>query len=139
MGEGVRVHLFDDEDPARCDSVFPNNWFSTHAGGRVAVYPMYSPSRRTERSTTHRTTHEGHTMKTMTCRQLAGPRDLQHRGETGDEVIQAQDKHLKEMEASGDATHQPARDDMKARWRHPKKSPGWYRDTKPAFDELPED
>lgn len=49
MGEGVRVHLFDDEDPARCDSLFPNNWFSTHAGGRVAVYPMYSLSRRTER------------------------------------------------------------------------------------------
>lgn len=46
---GVVVHLFDDEDPARCDSVFPNNWFSTHAGGRVALYPMYSPSRRTER------------------------------------------------------------------------------------------
>lgn len=46
---GVAVHLFDDEDATRCDSVFPNNWFSTHAGGRVAVYPMYSPSRRTER------------------------------------------------------------------------------------------
>ncbi len=48
-GAGVTVHLFDDEDPTRCDSVFPNNWFSTHAGGRVAVYPMYSPSRRAER------------------------------------------------------------------------------------------
>jgi hypothetical protein len=29
--------------------VFPNNWFSTHSGGRVAVYPMYSPSRQRER------------------------------------------------------------------------------------------
>ncbi|MEO6790532.1 MAG: arginine deiminase-related protein [Ornithinibacter sp.] len=46
---GVAVHLFDDEDPTRNDSVFPNNWFSTHAGGRVAVYPMYAPNRRTER------------------------------------------------------------------------------------------
>ena len=46
---GVTVHLFDDDDSTRCDSVFPNNWFSTHAGGRVAVYPMCSPSRRTER------------------------------------------------------------------------------------------
>ena len=27
---------------------------------------------------------------------------------------------------------------MKARWLHPKKSLGWYRDTKRAFDELPE-
>lgn len=47
--EGVTVHLFDDDDPTRADSVFPNNWFSTHAGGRIAVYPMYAPSRRTER------------------------------------------------------------------------------------------
>ncbi|WP_114905995.1 citrulline utilization hydrolase CtlX [Ornithinimicrobium murale] len=46
---GVAVHLFDDEDATRPDSVFPNNWFSTHAGGRVALYPMYAPSRRTER------------------------------------------------------------------------------------------
>ena len=46
---GVTVHLFDDEDATRPDSVFPNNWFSTHAGGRIALYPMYAPSRRTER------------------------------------------------------------------------------------------
>jgi hypothetical protein len=47
---GVRVHLFD-EDPTQDtpDAVFPNNWFSTHAGGRIAVYPMYSPNRRRER------------------------------------------------------------------------------------------
>ncbi|HSI61209.1 MAG TPA: arginine deiminase-related protein [Ideonella sp.] len=47
---GVRVHLFDD-DGARDtpDSVFPNNWFSTHPGGHVALYPMYSPNRRRER------------------------------------------------------------------------------------------
>lgn len=48
---GVTVHLFDDEDATRPDSVFPNNWFSTHPGGRVALYPMYAPSRRTERRT----------------------------------------------------------------------------------------
>ncbi|WP_306255175.1 citrulline utilization hydrolase CtlX [Ornithinimicrobium cryptoxanthini] len=46
---GITVHLFDDEDATRPDSVFPNNWFSTHAGGRAALYPMYAPSRRTER------------------------------------------------------------------------------------------
>ncbi|MGA8978858.1 MAG: arginine deiminase-related protein [Pedococcus sp.] len=48
---GVRVHLFDDVEATRPDSVFPNNWFSTHAGGRIAIYPMYSPSRRAERRT----------------------------------------------------------------------------------------
>ncbi len=48
---GVRVHVFDDEDHTRPDSVFPNNWLSTHAGGNVAVYPMYASNRRHERRT----------------------------------------------------------------------------------------
>lgn len=46
---GVRVHVFDDTEHHRPDSVFPNNWISTHAGGRIAVYPMYAQNRRTER------------------------------------------------------------------------------------------
>ncbi len=46
---GITVHLFDDAETDRPDSVFPNNWFSTHPDGRVALYPMYSPSRRSER------------------------------------------------------------------------------------------
>ncbi|AZI58338.1 amidinotransferase [Nakamurella antarctica] len=46
---GVYVHLFDDEGTATPDSVFPNNWFSTHAGGHVAIYPMTAPNRRRER------------------------------------------------------------------------------------------
>jgi hypothetical protein len=47
---GVMVHLFDDDGQHNTpDSVFPNNWFSTHPGGHVAVYPMFNPSRRRER------------------------------------------------------------------------------------------
>ncbi len=46
---GVRVHVFADSDHTRPDSVFPNNWLSTHAGGNVAVYPMYASNRRHER------------------------------------------------------------------------------------------
>ncbi len=47
---GVRVHVFDDTpDPVKPDAVFPNNWFTTHHDGRVALYPMYTPSRRAER------------------------------------------------------------------------------------------
>ena len=42
-------------------------------------------------------------------------------------------------QTSGDASHQEARDAMKGRWRHPKKSMGWYRETKQAFAALPED
>ncbi len=48
--KGVRVHIFEDRGEKETpDSVFPNNWFSTHPGGHVAVYPMYAPSRRRER------------------------------------------------------------------------------------------
>ncbi len=46
---GVTVHVFDDDDPTRPDSVFPNNWLSTHPGGMVAVHPMFAPNRRHER------------------------------------------------------------------------------------------
>ncbi|MBX3540238.1 MAG: amidinotransferase [Chelatococcus sp.] len=48
-GAGITVHLFEDQSRDTPDSVFPNNWFSTHAGGHVAIYPMFSPSRRRER------------------------------------------------------------------------------------------
>jgi predicted small metal-binding protein len=78
-------------------------------------------------------------MKTMTCRQLGGPCDLEHRGETADDVIKAQDQHLKDQEQHGDAAHQPAREEMKGRWKHPVKGMGWYRDTKKRFAALPED
>jgi hypothetical protein len=46
---GITMHLFDDDHDLTPDSVFPNNWFSTHAGGHVALYPMYAPNRRSER------------------------------------------------------------------------------------------
>lgn len=31
------------------DSIFPNNWFSTHEGSALCIYPMMAPSRRRER------------------------------------------------------------------------------------------
>jgi hypothetical protein len=46
---GIRVHIFEDEGTETPDSVFPNNWFSTHAGGHIAIYPMLAPVRRKER------------------------------------------------------------------------------------------
>jgi hypothetical protein len=49
--EGIVVHLFEDEGLETPDSVFPNNWFSTHSGGQVAIYPMYAKNRRKERRT----------------------------------------------------------------------------------------
>lgn len=49
VAEGVSVHVFEDKTTLTPDSVFPNNWFSTHSGGQVAIYPMYAKNRRRER------------------------------------------------------------------------------------------
>lgn len=78
-------------------------------------------------------------MKTMTCKQLGGPCDLAHHGETADDVIHAQDKHLRQAVKLGDEAHGPARQEMRFRWLHPKQSLGWYNDSKATFAELPED
>ena len=40
-------------------------------------------------------------VKTMTCQQLGGPCELAHKGATADEVIKAQDRHLKDAVAAG--------------------------------------
>lgn len=45
----IKVHMFEDESTQTPDSVFPNNWFSTHSGGHIAIYPMYAQNRRLER------------------------------------------------------------------------------------------
>jgi hypothetical protein len=76
------------------------------------------------------------TMTTMTCRQLGGPCDRELTGETADDVIKAQDRHLREAVRAGDAAHEPAHEEMKARWRHPVRSMGWYRDVKKSFAQL---
>ena len=78
-------------------------------------------------------------MKSMTCRQLGGPCYLTLRGQTADEVIHQQDQHLKDAVAGGDATHEAANNEMRGRWKHPKKSLDWYNATKQAFAQAPED
>lgn len=46
----VEVIVFDDtHQPLTPDSVFPNNWFSTHEDGTVVLYPMEAENRRPER------------------------------------------------------------------------------------------
>jgi hypothetical protein len=77
-------------------------------------------------------------MKTMTCKQLGGPCDLALQGDTADEVIKEQDRHLKEMVATGDETHKSALKDMKGRWKNPISGLGWYRKIKRDFAALPE-
>ncbi len=78
-------------------------------------------------------------MKTMTCKQLGGPCDLQFHATTGDGIIKAQDAHLKAAVADGDASHEPALSEMKGRWKHPISGMGWYRAAKRDFAALPDD
>ncbi|WP_221633842.1 hypothetical protein [Nocardioides luti] len=75
----------------------------------------------------------------MTCRQLGGACDVGLSGESADDVIKAQDRHLREAVAAGDTAHEPALAAMKGRWKHPVKAMGWYKNTKREFAELPED
>lgn len=47
---GVTVYVVNDTpEPHTPDSIFPNNWFSTHEGGTLVLYPMFAPNRRLER------------------------------------------------------------------------------------------
>jgi hypothetical protein len=78
-------------------------------------------------------------MKTMTCKQLGGPCDLALHGQTADEVIKAQDKHLNDIVAGGDEAHADALKQMKGRWKHPVAGMSWYRQAKRDFADLPED
>ena len=78
-------------------------------------------------------------MKTMTCQALGGVCDMAHRCATADDVIKAQDRHLREAVAGGDTTHEKALAAMKGRWRRPISGMGWYRDVKRRSAELPAD
>jgi len=78
-------------------------------------------------------------MKTMTCAQLGGPCDLPHHGENANDVIKAQDAHLKDIVENGDEAHRSALADMRGRWKHPISGMGWYRRAKRDFASLPED
>jgi hypothetical protein len=78
-------------------------------------------------------------MKTMTCKQLGGPCHVEHHGKDHNEVIKAQDRHLKAQVAAGDETHREAHEAMRGRWKRPVSGLGWYRDVKREFASLPDD
>ncbi len=43
------IEISDDPKHDTPDSIFPNNWISTHENGDVALYPMFAENRRLER------------------------------------------------------------------------------------------
>ena len=76
-------------------------------------------------------------MKTMTCKQLGGPCDLEHHGEDANAVIKAQDQHLKDAVDAGNVDHEAALTDMKGRWKRPVSGLKWYRQVQRDFAALP--
>jgi hypothetical protein len=72
----------------------------------------------------------------LKCQQLGGPCAFEHRGATADEIIKAQDHHLKATVVVGDESHQAALGDMKARWRYPIAAMRWYKQAKSDFAAL---
>lgn len=46
------VTVEDTKKPHTPDSVFPNNWFTTHEDGTLVLYPMFAENRRLERKST---------------------------------------------------------------------------------------
>jgi predicted small metal-binding protein len=76
-------------------------------------------------------------MKTMTCSQLGGTCDLEHHGDDANEIIKAQDRHLKEAVAAGHSDHEPANNDMRGRWKRPVSGLKWYRQVQRDFAALP--
>jgi hypothetical protein len=72
-------------------------------------------------------------MATMTCQQLGGPCDLQHEGNDHNEIIHAQDRHLRDAVAAGSTEHEPALKAMKGRWKRPVSGMRWYRQVQRDF------
>ncbi len=77
-------------------------------------------------------------MKSMTCKQLGGPCDVAFSAASADEVIKAQDAHLKAAVASGDESHAAALKQMKGRWKNPIAAMGWYKKAKADFAAISE-
>jgi predicted small metal-binding protein len=75
----------------------------------------------------------------MTCQDLGGPCDVTLRAESADEIIKKQDKHLQEMVAQRDTSHEQANEEMRSRWKHPVSGMKWYRKAKKNFAALPDD
>lgn len=52
LQKGIGVTIIEDtEFPIKPDAIFPNNWISMHADGKVVLYPMLAENRRLERRT----------------------------------------------------------------------------------------
>lgn len=72
ISNGVNVIVFNDTStPINPDAIFPNNWISLHENGKVIIYPMLAPNRRTE-------VNEDFINQIATCFKIKELVDLRH-------------------------------------------------------------
>ena len=79
-------------------------------------------------------------MKTMTCKQLAGPWDKEFHANTFEEMVELSKKHGMEMYEKGDEAHIKVMMEMKEKMKSqtPEDMKKWFENVKKAFEALPE-
>ncbi|MCB1174309.1 MAG: hypothetical protein KDK39_12120 [Leptospiraceae bacterium] len=75
-------------------------------------------------------------MKTMTCKQLGGPCDLEFRANTFDEIAALSQQHGMEMLQKSDPDHLQAMQAMKAILTDPAAMQTWMQSRRREFEEL---
>jgi predicted small metal-binding protein len=77
-------------------------------------------------------------MKTMTCRELGGPCDLEFHANTFEEIARMSQQHGKEMFQSGDPAHLEAMNKMKALMSSEDAMARWMESKRREFDARPD-
>lgn len=77
-------------------------------------------------------------MKTMTCQQMGGPCETAIQGISADEMIANGAKHITDMVAGGDTTHQAALDMMEEARTNPASAAEWFVKFQADYNALPE-
>jgi predicted small metal-binding protein len=79
-------------------------------------------------------------MKTMTCKQLGGPCDLEFHANSFEEMAEQSKNHGMEMFQKGDAAHIKVMNEMKEKMKSqtPDDTKAWFEKKRNEFDGLPE-
>ena len=75
-------------------------------------------------------------MKTMTCRQMAGPCDAEITGSTPEEMMQNGEKHIRELAEAGDEGHIAAVQMMEDASKNPEMGKVWFEEFMKTYNSL---
>lgn len=80
-------------------------------------------------------------MKTMTCKQLGGPCEMEFHADSFEEMVEKSKNHGMEMYQKGDEAHIKVMNQMKENMKSqkPEDMKAWMEKRKEMFDALPED